>query len=56
MKLRIIVLMALLSSVEMVFGQERAGDDLRSSLGLYSGDLLNFYNEVSRNKMLDQVA
>jgi len=55
MKLRIIVLMALLSSVEMVFGQERAGDDLRSSLGLYSGDLLNFYNEVSRNKMLDQV-
>lgn len=33
--------------------QERAGDDLRSGLGLYSGDVMNFYNEVSRNQAME---
>ncbi len=35
------------------FSQERTGDDLRSNLGLYSGDLMNFYNEVAQNKLLE---
>lgn len=53
MKLKIFVFILLLSFIKTAWSQERAGDDLRSSLGLYSGDLLNFYNEFSRNKMLD---
>lgn len=35
--------------------QERSAVDLRSNLSLYTGDLMNFFNEVAQNKMMESV-
>lgn len=57
MKLKFFLFVCILfvASNQIVIGQSRSPVDLRSNLGMYSGDLLNFYNEVSRNKMMEPV-
>ncbi|WP_372773224.1 hypothetical protein [Mangrovibacterium sp.] len=55
MKLKCFVFIGVLfvGGIQIAVAQSRAAVDLRSNLGMYSGDLLNFYNEVSRNKMME---
>lgn len=54
MKTTIALLSLLFSSLSSLNAQERSAVDLRSNLGLYSGDLLNFYNEVAKNKQMEK--
>ncbi|WP_163716649.1 hypothetical protein [Mangrovibacterium lignilyticum] len=53
MKTIFLITVIAFSGILSVSAQERAGDDLRSGLGLYSGDVMNFYNEVARNKAME---
>ena len=54
MKTITLVSILFFSLVLTLNAQERSAVDLRSNLGLYSGDLLNFYNEVAQNKKMEK--
>jgi hypothetical protein len=53
MKTTILTTFILILSASISEAQERKAVDLRSNLGLYTGDLMNFYNEVAQNKMME---
>ncbi len=55
MKTTILTAFILILTISISEAQERKAIDLRSNLGLYTGDLMNFYNEVAQNKMMESI-